>query len=489
MGGFNCSGLGCTCDIKVTVNMTEKLLHKGQNVLVVGAGVSGMAACRLALSKGCVVTLSDGRPQDAHDADDLQWLVENGVVQEFGVHLDTTFLLADLIVVSPGVPLALEPLVKARQAGVTIIGELEFGYHYFKGDIIAISGTNGKTTVTSMIAESLQKTDKVVFVGGNIGTPFCTHVMQEKQADVAVLEVSSFQLDSNLDFRPKVGLLLNISPDHLDRYTSYSAYADAKIRLFTKQTSADVAIICGTDDEIMARREQIPATIIEFDTDGFQLNTETCCLTWLRNETTSETYRLHHLQMAKPNVQNCMAAISGSRLMGAGQDAVQEMLVDFIIPNHRLTKVGCFGGIDFVNDSKATNIGAVQSALAGMNRPVILIAGGRGKGGDYGLLNAEITRIVKGMVLIGEAREEMLTAFTGMTTLVLAEDMDDAVGQAVVLAEQGDVVLLSPACASFDMFSSYGDRGQKFKDAVVRRMGAGVKHLGASCSGLLQRAV
>lgn len=459
--------------------MNKNSLYKGQHVLVVGAGLSGMAACMLLRREGCHVCLTDGRARQLQNQSDLDWLDENDIVQEFGCHHEATFLLSDLIVVSPGVPLTLAPLQAALAKGIPVIGELELGALYFKGKIIAVTGTNGKTTVTSMLAECLQKSGQSVFVGGNIGTPLCTHVVEDVQAEVAVLEVSSFQLDTICDFQPQVALLLNISPDHLDRYESYGAYAESKMRLFKNQTKEDVAIICASDPEIMARQDAILAYLVTFDNDNWQVDVGNNSLTWTRNDKSCETYMLHNLQLVRPNVQNCMAAISGARFMGAGVGDVQEMLDTFNIPDHRLTMVGEFGGIDFIDDSKATNVGAVRSALAGMTRPVVLIAGGRDKGGDYGLLANEIERIVKGVVLIGEAALLMQKAFAGLTGVVLASSMDEAVGLAVGLASKGDVVLLSPACASFDMFAGYAERGNKFKQAVGTWMGASGKDQGS----------
>jgi UDP-N-acetylmuramoylalanine--D-glutamate ligase len=452
-------------------NMKKKSLHKGQHVLVVGAGKSGMAACRLLHSKGCEVCLSDTRQESQQDPEDVDWLKARSIVQEFGGHHLATFMVPDLIVVSPGVPLTIDPLQAARTAGVPIIGELELGFLYFTGAIIAITGTNGKTTVTTMIGESLRHSGMNVFVGGNIGTPFCSHVLEENQAEVAVLEVSSFQLDANRDFKPKVGVLLNISPDHLDRYASYTAYGDAKMQLFKQQNEQDVALISGTDREIARRRSMIPARVVEFDNDSWRVNAEERSLTWVNQESGAETYGLHDHQLSRPNLQNCMAAIGGSRLMGATRNGVQEMLNEFAIPLHRLTPVGSWNDIEFVNDSKATNVGAVQSALSGMHRPVILIAGGRDKGGDYAILCPEVKRIVKQLIVMGEAAQQMTAAFTEITTVHQAADMEDAVNLAVAHAEQGDTILLSPACASFDMYGSYAERGNVFMEQVQRVMG------------------
>ncbi len=452
---------------------------------MVGSGKSGMAACRLLKSKGCEVCLTDSRVREMQDEKDLRWLDEHHVTQEFGMHHDATFTVADLIVVSPGVPLTISPLQKARDAGVPIIGELELGYHYFTGKIIAITGTNGKTTVTTMIGQSLQHSAQSVFVGGNIGTPFCDHVMAEKQAEIAVLEVSSFQLDSNLDFCPEVGLLLNISPDHLDRYVDYKAYGDSKMQLFAKQRERDIAILNATDVEVQKRRSRVGAKVIEFGDDTWLVEKKKKTLTWVLSAAEDEIYKLHRHQLSQPTLANCMAAICGARLIGATVDAVQKMLVDFVIPNHRLTSVGVWQDVEYIDDSKATNIGAVESALAGMTKPVILIAGGRDKGGDYSLLNAEVKRIVKKLILIGEAAPLMENAFAERTDVVLASSMDEAVASATGGAEPGDVVLLSPACASFDMFKSYGDRGNIFKEHVLHHVGAKQR----TASHAMQRAV
>ena len=466
--------------------MTIKNIHIDQKVLVVGAGVSGMAACRLLKSKGCKVRLTDGKARERQAEADLVWLDENNIEQEFGGHADESFLKAGLIVVSPGVPLDIGPLNKARAQGITIIGELELGSWFFKGEIIAITGTNGKTTVTSMIGDGLSLAGRSVFIGGNIGTPLSAHVLSEKQAEVAVLEVSSFQLDSMACFKPKVALLLNISPDHLDRYKDYAAYVDSKMSIFAKQTNKDVAILCGTDEKIMARKDQLQGAIVLFDDEHWHIDQRHGCLVWREKD---EAYTLRGLQMKRPNVQNCMAAISGCRVMGASKDVVQQMLRHFEIPAHRLTGIGTYNGVEFVDDSKATNIGAVQAALAGFSRPVVLIAGGRGKGGDYSMLCAEMGRIVKALILIGEAASEMQTAFAGVTHVVMADDMDDAVGQAVAVAREGDVVLLSPACASFDMYTGYAQRGEVFTRAVQRNMSVGGSLQNGMAPKIMRQAV
>jgi UDP-N-acetylmuramoylalanine--D-glutamate ligase len=455
--------------------MKKNSLHKNQQVLVVGAGKSGMAACRLLKSKGVEVCLTDGRDRKLLPEEDQLWLDENNIVQEFGTHHASSFLMADLIVVSPGVPLTIAPLVAAGEVGVEIIGELELGSWFFAGEIIAITGTNGKTTVTSMIGKGLQKSGRRVFVGGNIGTPLCSHVLEAQQADVAVLEVSSFQLDTIKDFHPKVALLLNISPDHLDRYENYGAYADSKMQLFVNQHEQDVAIINSTDNEVQRRKGKLTSSLVEFADAHWHVDAQKGSLTWQRSGTESDCYTLSPLQVISPNVQNCMAAISGCHFMGVKRDTIQAMLQEFTIADHRLTHIAEYGGVGFIDDSKATNIGAVHSALAGMDKPVILIAGGRDKGGDYSLLDTEVSRIVKTMILIGEAAVQMKNAFSGRTTVCLASSMKDAVEQAKKYAVKGDIVLLSPACASFDMYSGYAERGEKFAEAVVEQGGRVVR--------------
>lgn len=442
---------------------------KKRNVLVVGAGRSGMAALRLLAKQGCHLAISDGRPFSALSDEDQQWIEDHKVFQEFDGHDRKTFLCAHCIVVSPGVPLDMAELDAARKKQIPIIGELELGSLFSETDIVAVTGTNGKTTVTTLIGELLKEDGRKVFVGGNIGTPLCEFVVSGDDADVLVLEVSSFQLDSAMSFRPHIALLLNISPDHLDRYPSYGAYADSKMRIFKRQQRDDFAIINGADKELTARLTMIPSTIREFGrkkSSHASLVDAKAVLNLPKEEV--EEYHLSEFFAAFPNSENCLAAITAVRLLGCRPDAIARGLDRFKGLSHRLTEVATVDGVVYIDDSKATNIGALKSALSGMNKPVHLIAGGRDKGGDYSLIREEIRVKVKNLILIGEAADKIEMCFSGAVDISRASSMDDAVALAARLASAGEVVLLSPACASFDMFGSYVERGKAFQEAVAK---------------------
>jgi len=442
-----------------------------RKVLVVGAGKSGFAALRFLDRLGCRVGLSEKAKESALDGNLLEWLKERDVYFETGGHRRETFLDADLIVVSPGVPLEIEELAAARQAGIEIVGELGLGAAYLQIPIVAVTGTNGKTTVTKLIGELLQGAGRKVFVGGNIGTPLMDYLLGEQDAEIAVLEVSSYQLDTAGQFRPDVAVLLNISPDHLDRYASYDDYAAAKMKIFACQQPEDLAVVNADDQEITDRlaAKPIAAKTLWFGGEhagrpGTVIIEEKIVLQGMFSH--EEKYDLPEELLKSPNRENAMAAILAARVMACPDEVINRVLGRFQRPPHRLFRVTEINGVSYYDDSKATNVGAVQSALAGMTQPVILIAGGRDKGGDYLYMAESVRARVKKMVLIGEAREKMARAFEGMTSIEMADSLDEAVVKAARCAEEGDAVLLSPACASFDMFKSYADRGERFQQAV-----------------------
>jgi UDP-N-acetylmuramoylalanine--D-glutamate ligase len=439
--------------------------------LVVGSGKSGFAALRFLHRLGCRVALSEKAEEPALDGRLLQWLQEKNVYHETGGHRRETFLDADVIVVSPGVPLELAELAAARQAGIEIIGEFGLGAAYLQIPIVAVTGTNGKTTVTKLIGELLQGAGRKVFVGGNNGTPLLDYLLGEQDAEIAVLEVSSYQLDTAGAFRPDVAVLLNISPDHLDRYGSYDEYAAAKLKIFAWQQPDDLAVVNADDPEITGRLAAAPiaAKTLWFGRElggrpGTVVAGGKIVLRGMFSH--EEKYELPAELLKSPNSENAMAATLAARVMACPEEAISRVLAKFERPPHRLALVTEIKGVSYFDDSKATNVGAVQSALEGMNQPVILIAGGRDKGGDYGYMAEGVRAKVKKMVLIGEAREKMAGAFAGMTSIEMADSLEEAVLKAARSAQEGDAVLLSPACASFDMFQSYADRGERFQRAV-----------------------
>jgi UDP-N-acetylmuramoylalanine--D-glutamate ligase len=446
----------------------------GSRVLVVGLGRSGLAAVRLLKKLGAEVAVSEGGPHEEIDPATLAWLEEHEIGLECGGHGEKFFTGAELIVVSPGVPLTIPALAKARTLGVPILGELALAASLVAAPIIAVTGTNGKSTVTELLGEIFRNAGRPVFVGGNLGTPLAEYLLGPMTAEVLVLEVSSFQLDTAPGFQPAVALLLNISPDHLDRYPDYESYAAAKFAVFAAQNGEQAAVLNGDDPEVLGRlaRYPVPARTFFFgrasDAGNRQAGIAGSEITVSGLGAAPEIYELAGTSLARePNVHNAAAAILGARLLGCPPAAVRRALARFRPLAHRLALVAEIDGVQYFDDSKATNIGAVVAALAGMDRPVVLIGGGRDKGGDYRLLHQAVREKVRGMVLIGEAREKMAASFAAVTRVELAESLAAAVLCASRLARPGQAVLLAPACASFDMFSGYAERGRIFRQAVA----------------------
>jgi len=443
----------------------------GRRVLVVGLGKSGLAAVRLLKKMGCEVAVSEGSDRKMIAPGTLKWLEDHGVPLECGGHSEQFCAASEMIVVSPGVPLDIPFLADARRRAVPILGELGLGAALTETPIIAVTGTNGKSTVTELLGEMFRAAAKSVFVGGNLGTPLADYLLNQQESEVLILEVSSFQLDTAPGFAPEVALLLNISPDHLDRYADYESYAAAKFAIFAGQRAGAAAVLNGDDQEINARlgRYPIPANSFFFGDApvdrGAGITGSAISVAGVAEE--PEVYDLAGTWLARePNIHNAAAAILGARLLGCPATAVRKALREFRPLAHRLALVAEIDGVQYFDDSKATNIGAVVAALAGMSRPVVLIGGGRDKGGDYRLLHPAVREKVKGMVLIGEARGKMADSFRELTRVELADSLEDAVRVAGRLAQAGDAVLLAPACASFDMFSGYAERGRVFRRAV-----------------------
>jgi UDP-N-acetylmuramoylalanine--D-glutamate ligase len=455
---------------------------QGRHVLVVGLGKTGQAAARFFLQHGARVSVSDSSPAGSIAPEFSDWLAENSIPIETGKHSVGFFTAADLIFVSPGIPLTIEPLAAARRLHIPVLGELAVAAQYIQTPVIAVTGTNGKTTVTTLLGEIFQAGAVKTFVGGNIGTPLFAYLAGPQDAEVVVAEVSSFQLDSgggNKGLPFKTAILLNITPDHLERYSSFASYVDSKFAIFAAQGPDDYAVLNADDPEIMNRRNLWPASQKFFfgellaDLAGASIHGKTIRLqnssaTSLPGTMHGEVYELGGTSLASPpNLHNAAAAILGARLMGCRQQDIQKGLASFKSLEHRMTPVAEIGGVRYIDDSKATNVGAVYSALEAMQQPVILIAGGRDKGGDYSILTEPVRRKVKHLLLIGEAQDKMARAFLAFTNVEMYDTLQDAVLRAAALAVPGDAVLLSPACASFDMFSSYAERGDVFRKSVL----------------------
>ena len=443
----------------------------GRHVAVLGLGVSGRAAVRYLVAQGVEVLVSDARNAQQLPAADLAFLAEHGVEYECGGHTLTFLRQADQILVSPGIRQDLEILAQLRDLGIQVLGELAMAAPLVHNPVVAITGTNGKTTVTALIGELLQRAGKKVFVGGNIGTSLFDYLSNPDDIDVLVLELSSFQLEAAGAFKADVAILLNVTPDHLDRHGSMTGYAAAKMKIFSGQGTKDTAIVSGDDilcRELAAGLDGGQRRLLFGHDNDCQAQVAGHCiqLLWQGEQ---ERYELagSMLDTATGGL-NSAAAILAARILGCPPGAIAQGLAAFEVAAHRMALVGESAGVSYYDDSKATNTGAVLSALENFSGNVILIAGGRDKGDDYTLLRESVSKKVRCLILIGEAAELIAQALIGVTEIHKACSMEEAVMQAAAIAGSGDTVLLSPACASFDMFENYGHRGKVFATAVQK---------------------
>jgi UDP-N-acetylmuramoylalanine--D-glutamate ligase len=443
---------------------------KGKKVLVVGMARTGIATAKLLREKGSLVTTTEAKPEEEM-GEAVQELKGMDLSTEWGGHQTETFLKQDLIVVSPGVDLNIDPIQKAIRHGVRVISEIELAYHFIRVPILAITGTNGKTTTTLLLGEMLKEDGRRVGVGGNVGEPLILFADGRSRWEVLVAEISSFQLEAIEDFRPRISVLLNITEDHLDRYSSYSDYIQAKARIFANQNSGDLAVLNRDDPIVMQFGEKVKAKKVMFSTrekleEGAFSNGQTISL---RLGGKREEYSLAKTPLKGiHNVENMMAALTAARIFGCSRRAVQNVLDRFKGLEHRLEFVREIGGVRFYNDSKGTNVGSVVKSLQSFSEPVILIAGGKDKNGDLTPLKELVEKQVKHLILVGEAKERMNHELGGLTDTVMAKSIEEAVSLARQRAKGGEVVLLSPACSSFDMFKDYKERGKVFKEAVRR---------------------
>jgi UDP-N-acetylmuramoylalanine--D-glutamate ligase len=450
--------------------LTNERVRSGMHVVVLGLGVSGRAAVSYLLACGARVSVSESRALLQMKKEELDFLNASKVGLECGGHSVSLLHRADMIMVSPGVPFDLPILNQARERGIAVVGELAVGGTAIDAQVVAISGTNGKTTVTSLVGELLESAGKKVFVGGNIGTPIFDYLLQPTPVDVVVLEVSSFQLESCGGFRPDVALLLNVTPDHLDRHGDLAGYTAAKRRIFINQRFNDIAILNG--DDPVCRQIASGFTHKKYLLFGHGAD----CRARISPDRvvvgmggTVETFSLTGTAMAgNTGALNVAAAVLAAKSLGCRADDIRKGLKQFTLGPHRLTKVCELNGVCYYDDSKATNTGAVLSALDHFTGGVILIAGGRDKGDDYALLRKGVEDKVKRLVLIGEAAEKIAAKLQGTAKILYAATMEEAVRTAAEEAVPGDTVLLSPSCSSFDMFDNYGHRGKAFIAAVER---------------------
>jgi len=453
---------------------------KGKKIIVVGLGISGLWAARWACRLGARVTVSEMRRAEEMDPSLLEELEELGARFEGGGHDERSFLGADLVIVSPGVPADLPALRAAGDRGIPVLGELEVASRFVKAPIIAVTGSNGKSTVTSLLGDILKASGRKVFVGGNIGTPLISLAASPEPVDLVVVEVSSFQLDTTRTFSPHISILLNISPDHLDRYEGFEAYVRSKYRIFMNQGRGDYLILNDDDTRLKALSPATRAAVLRYGLEPGQGRDAFCRgeeIVMLRKGRTAAVCSVSDFSLpGDHNLGNLMAAVLAARQVGVAPHDIQAAVSSFKGLPHRMEEVAEIGGVRFFNDSKATNVDAAVKAVTGLGLPIVLIAGGRHKGADYAELTEAACGRVKGAVLLGEAREIMAASFQGKIPVRMARDMEQAVAMAHAWASPGEAVLLSPACASFDMFESYAHRGRLFREAVTRlRDGTGQK--------------
>jgi UDP-N-acetylmuramoylalanine--D-glutamate ligase len=446
------------------------MLVRGKRFSILGAGKSGLAVARLLKTRRAKVFLSEKGKKDKF-ADAAHELDEIGVEHEFGDNSHRV-LEADYVVLSPGVPID-APIVKlAREKQIKILSEIEIAFDQCEAPVVAITGTNGKTTTTTLVGEIFKRAGWNAFVAGNIGIAFSEIVDQAKgEKAIVVLEVSSFQLDAIDSFRPKVSALLNITPDHLDRYKNYEAYIQSKYRIVENQKGYDTFVYNHDDDNVRNL-----ADTVNIRTLGFSLKQELKQGAYLVGDDIvlrigrEKEVLLNRNEIGIPgphNLMNAMAAALMTRVMGVEWNAIRETLRTFQGVEHRIEFVRELNGVKYYNDSKATNVDSVYYALGSFNEPIILIAGGKDKGNDYVKIKELVEQNVKAIVTVGKGAEKIEKFFNGMKPIHSAGmSMEEAVRLAKDAATPGDIVLLSPACASFDMFDNYEHRGRVFKELV-----------------------
>jgi UDP-N-acetylmuramoylalanine--D-glutamate ligase len=443
----------------------------GRRVLVVGMARSGLAAVEFLLGQGARVVATDRLPEEKLDPR-IRTLAGQGATLALGGHQEKHFLEADLIVVSPGVPAGMAFIEKAVAAGVPVVGELELASWFVEVPMVAVTGTNGKTTTTRLIGELLRAGEKRGFVGGNIGNPLVGLLLGGERVDAAVVEVSSFQLETVRTFHPQVAVHLNLTPDHLDRHGDLAAYGAIKARLFACQEPADTAVLNADDPAVAGlqtrARRLMFSRLGPVENGAFIDRDRIRVLAGGRDLAELELRRLS--LPGRHNQENVMAGLLA--VLGLGlplNEAVLEAAARFQGLPHRLEFVGLYEGVRYFDDSKATNVGAVIQALEAFEEKVVLIAGGLDKGVEFESLRPAMAGRVKNLILIGQAREKMARALGDLVETVMAADMAEAVSLARRAARPGDVVLLAPACASFDMFDDYAHRGRVFADLAQGR--------------------
>jgi UDP-N-acetylmuramoylalanine--D-glutamate ligase len=445
-----------------------------KNVLVVGLGKSGVASALFLEARGARVTVSDAKPQQQLE-NEISVLLDKGITVESGKHGERTFQNQDLIVVSPGVPAGLPQLVQARREGTPVIGEIELAARFLEGEIVAITGSNGKTTTTSLTGEVIAAGGCKTLVGGNIGTPAISFVEQSSPDTWVVLEVSSFQLETIESFRPHISAVLNLSPDHLDRHGSMANYFAAKARIFENQKASDFAVLNADDEPTAALASGLRPGVYWFSRKrevdrGAFVRDDNIIFRDERGERAVMPCADITLKGAH-NLENVLAAVTMGSLAGIAAPKIRTAVKDFKAVEHRLEYVATIAGVDYYNDSKATNVDATIKALEAFAGGIHIILGGKDKGSDYSVLNRLLRERVRRVYTIGAASRKIESQIESSIPITSSGTLGEAIRNASVNARTGEIILLAPACASFDQFKSYEERGRVFK-AEVRALQA-----------------
>ena len=447
---------------------------KYRNATIIGAARSGVAAAKLLKRKGMNVFLSDSTSEEKIGSTFINEIKNNEIAYELGCHSSRVYD-ADVMVVSPGVPQTSEVIQTALKKGIDVVSEIEVASWFCKGKVIAITGTNGKTTTTTLIGEMFKDAGYKTFACGNIGIAFSDIVDQTDEKSIIVLETSSFQLDNIKTFRPFISILLNITPDHLDRYESFDKYIESKMRIAENQDKTDYFVF-NYDDELVKNSTRMnpnvqqsafslnPAVKNSVTTGAYLDNLDLVYFYYMGEENIIDTQNL--IIKGQHNVYNAMASVISAKIFGIEKDYIKKTLENFKGVEHRLEYVRTLEGVKYYNDSKATNVNSVWYALKGFNEPLVLILGGKDKGNDYSQIEKEVKQHVKHIVAIGESKQKVYDYFNKILPVTMAGSMEDAVSKSALNAAPGEVVLLSPACASFDMFDNYEHRGAEFKRIV-----------------------
>jgi len=452
---------------------------RGQSVLIVGFERTGEALARFLAGRGARVRVTDKKPAEAFGAR-LAPFEASGVTFELGGHRAESFAGADLIVPSPGVP-PLPEILAARDKGVPVLSEIELASLFVRGRIVGITGSNGKSTTTTLVHRILEDAGLRARLAGNIGTPLISFAEKSREDDIYVTELSSFQLEYTERFTPALAALLNVSENHIDWHGTFDRYFEAKAKLIRRLGPNGLAVLNRDDARVWGLRDEARARVYGFSRTRRPARGAFVEDGWIVFRDGEPEKILPAARIPLPgthNLENVLAAVAIGRLMGAPAASVRRAVLAFRGLEHRLEDVLVVGGVRFVNDSKATTVAATLKALASFDRPVVLILGGRGKGGDFSPLRPAVRKRVRSVVLVGEAADKIEKALGGAVPAVRAADYREVVRTAFGLARRGDVVLLAPACTSWDMFRDFEERGRTFK-REVRRLAAALRRKGA----------